>query len=337
MLYFTLKSSEEVKYLRSMKRLFLTGAVIFAVACANAFSPIPKESAKALGATKGKYIRTGLVFVNGKFLRPPYIVERWGTGIRINKTPVTGQVVAWSDFLKTQDPSVVTATASAEGELPPSDDAEAGGLPPPPTDEPPVETAPEPPPAPAGVTADSSSSDDVLSLDDLFDSDASDDDVAQKSAPKPEAASAPKPMPKAGTEKSRQKAASPVLKLTGKFVKNDASKALVKKVNATRTEIDRQLRNGGLLCFGDHYARIVGGAQAAADVLKFLPEAQMKATSAEDLQRRLRAARLDYLHELIVRDFFENRIDYRRLQDHRKKLREDKEMDEMLELPKPLF
>ena len=282
-----------------MKRPFLMAAVIFAAACANAFSPIPKESAKALGATKGKSVKTGLVFVNGKFLRPPYVVERWGTGIRINKTPVTGQVVAWSEFLKTQNPSVVTTEAPAECDTPPS----------------------EPPSEPDA--SDDESLDDVLSLDDLFD--AEDETEA-------------KPEPKAKPKSAKPKAPPPpTMKLTGKFEKNDAAKALIKKINNSRTEIDRQLRNGNLLCFGDRYARIVGGVQAVADVLENLPEAQMKATSAADLQRMLRAARLDYLHELIIQDFYENRIDYRRLQDYRKKLHEDQDLDKTIEATRMSF
>ena len=325
-----------------MKRLFLTGAVILAAACANAFTPIPKESAKALGATKGKPVKTGLVFVNGKFLRPPYVVERWGVGIRINKTPVTGQVIAWTDLLKTQDPSAITTEAPAEGDAPPADGAEVGEIPPPPADEPPaeatsesaeadsVETMPaEPPPAPAASK--DAVLDDILSLDDLFDAEPA-EDVAAKPAPK----SAPKP--KAKPKAAKPKAPPPpAMKLTGKFVRNDAAKALIKKINDSRTEIDRQLRSGNLLCFGDRYTRIVGGAQAAADILKTLPEAQMKATSAADLQRMLRAARLDYLHELIIQDFYANRIDYRRLQDYRKKIREDQEMDKMIEATKMSF
>jgi hypothetical protein len=314
-----------------MKKGFFIILALLASVTAQAFPPVPKESATALRRTKGKTISTGLVFVNGKFLRPPYVVERWGTGIRINGTPVTGQVIAWSEFLKTQDSSAVAVEAAPA----PQSDSAPGGLPPPPTDEPPAETAPEPgadaetmpvaPPEPAN----DATLDEILSLDDLFDAEG--DAAAKKSAPK---ASKPKAKPRAPKPKAPP---PPEMKLTGAFVRNDASKALVAKINAARTEIDRQLRNGALLCFGDNYVRIVGDAKAAELILKTLPDAEMKAESAEDLQRMLRAARLDYLHELIVEDFFANRIDYRRLQDYRKKLREDREMDKMIEATKKSF
>ena len=317
-----------------MKKGFFIILALLASVTAQAFPPVPKESATALRRTKGKTISTGLVFVNGKFLRPPYVVERWGTGIRINGTPVTGQVISWSEFLKTQDPSAVAVEAAPA----PRNDSAPGGLPPPPTDEPPAETTPAPaaddaetmpvaPPEPAN----DATLDEILSLDDLFD--AGDDAASKKPAPK-----ASKPKPKAKPRAPKPKAPPPPeMKLAGAFVKNDASKALVAKINAARTEIDRQLRNGALLCFGDNYARIVGDAKAAELLLKTLPDAEMKAESAEDLQRMLRAARLDYLHELIIEDFFANRIDYRRLQDYRKKLREDREMDKMIEATKKSF
>lgn len=260
-----------------------------------AFPEIPRESSKALGVTRGNKFSEGLVFVNGKFIAPPYRVERWGTGIRINKVPVTGQVIDWAEFLKTQP----------------------GYAPVP---------APEPPPsAPTAPTAAEPANDyDDASLDDLFD----DNPVPKKKAePPPPVAAAPRPVP----------APKPVPTLTGPFVKNDASKALVKKVNAARAEIDRTLRAGGFICFGDGYSRIVGDARAAAKLLDALPEIQMKSETVASFRAAVRLAKLDYLHELVCDDLFRNRIDYRKLLEHREKLRKEQEWKKMMEAPKPLF
>ena len=84
-------------------RFLLFAAAVMAATGAFAFQPIPKEGAKALGVTRGKPFSAGVVFINGKYIEPPYVVERWGTGIRINKEPVTGQVIDWNEFLKTQE------------------------------------------------------------------------------------------------------------------------------------------------------------------------------------------------------------------------------------------
>ncbi len=275
----------------------LTWTMLFA-AVAVAFPEIPRESSKALGVTRGNKFSEGLVFVNGKFIKPPYRVERWGTGIRINKVPVTGQVIDWAEFLKTQP-----------GYTP----------------------APEPPPsasvAPtvAPAAAEPANDYDDASLDDLFD----DNPVPKKKAepPKPVAA-APRPA---------TPAPKPLPTLAGPFVKNDASKALVKKVNAARAEIDRTLRAGGFICFGDGYSRIVGDARAAARLLDALPEIQMKSETIASFRAAVRVAKLDYLHELVCDDLFRNRIDYRTLLEHREKLRKEQEWKKMMEAPKPLF
>ena len=96
-----------------MRRVTVALAVAMMATAGLAFEPIPKASARALGVTRGKSFSSGAVFVNGKFLAPPYVVERWGTGIRINQTPVTDQVVEWTEFLKTQRGFKMTKTEVA--------------------------------------------------------------------------------------------------------------------------------------------------------------------------------------------------------------------------------
>ena len=68
-------------------------SVVAFVTTLSAMPEIPVASAKALGVTRGKAFRSGLVFINGKYRAPPYVVSRWGTGLRINDKPVTGQVI----------------------------------------------------------------------------------------------------------------------------------------------------------------------------------------------------------------------------------------------------
>lgn len=284
-----------------MKKAFLAVAVALGAFAVWAFPEIPRESSKALGVTRGNRFSSGLVFVNGKFVEPPYCVERWGTGIRVNKIPVTGQVIDWAEFVKTQ-PGYAEAVAAAAAETPPPE--------------------PVPPPAPAPVEP-ADDGDDV-SLDDLFD----DSPAPKRKAAPPKTRAvpaAPRPAPK------------PVPALTGPFVRNDAANALVKKVNAARTEIDRTLRAGGFICFGDGYSRVVGDARAASRLLDALPEIQMRSATAASFRAAMRAAKLDYLHEFVCDELFRNRIDYLKLQEHRERLRKEQEWKKMMEAPKPLF
>ena len=193
-----------------------------------AFQPIPKASARALGVTRGKLFSKGLVFINGKYLPPPYVVERWGTGIRINSTPVTGQIVDWNEFLKTQ-PGVKTVTTEPES-VAVSESAEPEAE---------AEATSETQPVEAAAA-------DVNSLDDLFEDDSDENDVKKKpaaarSTPKPKVVHKPAPKPRATVS----------YVLEGDFVPNEETKALVKRINQMRTDVDRTLRSGGFLCSGD--------------------------------------------------------------------------------------
>ena len=262
-----------------------------------AFQPIPKASARALGVTRGKLFSKGLVFINGKYLPPPYVVERWGTGIRINSTPVTGQIVDWNEFLKTQ-PGVKTVTTEPES-VAVSESAE--------------------PEAEAEATSETqtveSAAADVNSLDDLFEDDSDENDVKKKpavarSTPKPKVVHKPAPKPRATVS----------YVLEGDFVPNEETKALVKRINQTRTDVDRTLRSGGFLCFGDKYPNLSGDSRLLKKLLSKLPELQQQATDEADFVSSAYAANIVYLNETLLRELYKNRIDYLQLKRLRAKL-----------------
>ena len=179
---------------------------------------IPKASSKALGVTKGRQFDAGLVFINGKFIEPPYVVERRGVGICINGMPAVGQVIEWAEFLKTQQGvKVVKTETPAPAYVPPASEPETPSY------------------------------DDVdSSLDDLFD-----DEPKVKKKPHKPAAKRPSYAP-------RKPTTTVTYTLEGEFVPNATTKTLVSRINAVRTEIDRILRSGGFICFGDRYARVSG-------------------------------------------------------------------------------
>lgn len=262
-----------------------------------AFQPIPKASARALGVTRGKLFSKGLVFINGKYLPPPYVVERWGTGIRINSTPVTGQIVDWNEFLKTQ-PGVKTVTTEPES-VAVSESAEPEAE---------AEATSETHPVEAAAA-------DVNSLDDLFEDDSDENDVKKKpaaarSTPKPKVVHKPAPKPRATVS----------YVLEGDFVPNEETKALVKRINQTRTDVDRTLRSGGFLCFGDKYPNLSGDSRLLKKLLSKLPELQQQATDEADFVSSAYAANIVYLNETLLRELYKNRIDYLQLKRLRAKL-----------------
>ena len=274
--------------------------VASAMACGSlfAFQPIPKEGAKALGVTRGKPFSAGAVFINGKYIEPPYVVERWGTGIRINKEPVTGQIIDWSEFLKTQEGVKVEKKTETVPSAPVVQQA-----------------------APVAEDVDSSS------LDDLFDDD-----------PNPVKRKSGSPVRSPAVTRPSVPRTTVSYVLDGEFKANDASKVLVGRINETRTEIDRILRAGGFICFGDAYSRVSGDKRALLSMLEALPELQQRSASVDAFRSGVRSAGLVYLNEVLCEDLFRNRIDYRKLKERRERIKSDQKWSQILEdVSDPVF
>ena len=276
---------------------------------AFAFQPVPDASVKSLKITRGKSFSKGLVFVNGKVLLPPYVVERRGTGIRINEQAVTGEVVAWDDFLKTQ-PNVKAEKKDVE--------VVTSKL---------VVVRPEEPEEPA-------ESEEEVDLDDLFDDEAdAGDGEGEKKGEKPE-----KPQSSVVRQEVRSTKTIVSYSIDGDFVPNDASKALLARVNAKRTEIDKNLRMGGFVFFGNHYDPFVGNERMLQDMVKVLPDLMKTAANEKDFVAKAQATGLSYLGGRILRDLYRNRVDYPKLQKYRRRTAAGTELDPALkDLAKPLF
>ena len=261
-----------------------------AIVAEGAFTPAPKASVKALKVTKGKPFTSGLVFIDGKFIKPPYVVERYGNVIRINGVQATQPVIDWSEFLKTQSGLSVTKTEAPAPE---------------------EKSAPAPEPVPAAAEADDS--DDPL--DDLFD-----DEPAKPTRRKQTSHHAPAPKPKVTT----------TMKLDGEFEMNDRSVGLRSKINLKRTEIDAALRRGGFFCFGSSYSTVSGDKSETERILKELPKIMKGYSDPKSFVTAMRQAGFVYFQPRLVQDLFENRIDYLELQKRYKKVLEDKRFDAML-------
>lgn len=71
-------------------------------AFAARFEKVPAQAQEMLKGSRSKTVSSGLLFVNGRYMKPSYRVARYGTAIFVNDTQITGQVVPWSAFLATQ-------------------------------------------------------------------------------------------------------------------------------------------------------------------------------------------------------------------------------------------
>ena len=271
---------------------------LFAASSYASFVPPPKEAVKALKITKGRPFSCGVVFVDGKFIEPPYVVERYGNVLRINKIQISNAIVDWSDFFKTQDNLVVT---KLETSAPASvDDGSAH--------------------APASnALLDSADDDDPLS--DLFD-----DTPAKHQDGRQNQVSHHTSTPKATARKTKTK-----ISLNGEFKKNAKSSMYVNKINALRAEIDASLRRGCFFCFGSSYSRVSGDREAAHKILREIPKLMKDNSEFSSFAAAVRKSGFVYFPPKLVHEMFANRLDYLSLQKRWKAVLEELEFDSMLD------
>ncbi len=267
-----------------------------------AFEPVPKQALTELKVTVGKPFSQGLVFINGRFIQPPYKVERFGTAMRINGQQVTGQVIPWSEFLKTQDGVKIEKADPAES----------------PASEP--EETPQKTSAGTSEPEQTSSSESYDSLDDLFsDSPAPKKTVGQKKpSPRP-AAAAPAPEP------------TVTVTLDGEFKSNEKVRLMVAKLNKYRANIEVTLRKGGYIFFGSRYSSVIGDRGTIDLLVTELPAAMKKSAEYSAFASAARSGRLGFLPETVLRDLFRNRIDYLRLEAWAKKMEEERQWNALME------
>ena len=287
-----------VKMIKYISTAIALAVPLFAQANSkSAFATVPKQALVELKATVGKPFSSGLVFVNGKFLDPPYKVERYGTALRINGVQVTNEIIPWTEFLKTQ------AGVRVEKVEPP-----------------PAAAAPAPVQETASAAEETATSDSYTDdIDDLFDDD-----------PKPKKKVAAKP----AAVKRQPKAAPPqpttTVVLDGEFVPNDKTKAMVARINKERTRVETVLRKGGCYFFGTRYTPISVDRMPAEMFLSSIPGVMKSNTAFEPFSSAARAKGITFLSEAVLRDLFRNRLDYIRLIAREKAIKEEGKWGTML-------
>ncbi len=278
-----------VKMVKCISRVIAFALPLFVQANSKStFATVPKQALVELKATVGKPFSSGLVFVDGKFLDPPYKVERYGTALRINGIQVTNEIVPWTDFLKTQPGARVEKI-----EAPQSADAPAA----------------EPAPA-AEEPEEEESYDSSDDIDDLFD----DDPKPKKKQKKPAAVKRPvkpTPPPPATT-----------IVLDGEFKPNDKTKQMVARINKERTRVETTLRNGGSYFFSARSMPISVDRLPTEMLLSSMPDVMKSNTTFEQFSSAARSKGLTFISDKVMRDLFRNRLDYIRLQARAKAVKE---------------
>ena len=265
----------------------------------------PSIAAKSLKVTATQPFTAGFVFVNGKYIPPPYKVERYGTVIRVNGVQVTDPIVPWDEFLRTQNLREVQVEPKSEAEVEESKpEAE--------TEESKSEVEVEESKSEVEEEGDVANIDDI---DDLFESSTAPAvaRAVQTHVESKPAAKAPAPHPKS---------LAATMEIDGEFVLNDKARALLARINSVRKEIDAQLRKGGYYCFMNDAPWLTGDQTHARRLIEKLPDVMKNCSEENEFLQGAREAGLTYLPTRVLKDFSRNRIDYPLLMERRKAWKE---------------
>lgn len=310
--------------------LGLAAGGAFAAPARASFEKVPLEVKRALGATVGKPIIKGVVFLNGHLidLGASCQVVRSGTAIYLRQKKgekkvdlqVTPPLKPWNAFLETQDASVVTAV---EEEAP----APVVEAPKPKAEPKPEPVAKKPAPKPKSEEEDA---------DDFFD-DEEDEDESAAAKPEPEsrvadAEEVEKEEPAKPEAAEEKPAAKPnkTLKLTGAFAKNAAVERLLKPIDDTRRRIDAGIRNGRVYFFSARYGMRSLEPRLGVELLKVLPGQMKDAANGADLYRRLRAKNILFVSEETCGELMANRVDYLKLDQLRLRQKAEAETNRLI-------
>ncbi|MBO7653322.1 MAG: hypothetical protein J6U40_00225 [Kiritimatiellae bacterium] len=295
---------------------------------------VPEAAIEALGSVSGIPQNGGFVFVNGRYLPPPYTVSRVGNGIFINRVQVE-QPVPWSRF----EPQAPKAELDPDGDFEDVDDRPIPQTPPPvaETDDPDGE------PAPKKATPDNNDFEDDPDVvprkakpkpeeDDVFESrmavdgygmtpvSADTDDLdelfgeEEPAAPKkPAAVRTPGPAADKAEKREDQPAA-----------KRDVAKEqqmLKTYLDKLRRSYELGLARNEIYFFGSTHNRINGNYGSARSMIEVLPDALRVSSSPEDLLERLRRGGVYFLDIRVVRLLYQNKASYPLLKERLKKIK----------------
>ncbi len=115
------------------------------------------------------------------------------------------------------------------------------------------------------------------------------------------------------------------------FAENARSKALLKRVNAARLEVQRKLKAGYICFYGSRYARVIVEPRVAKALLAVLPEEIGNAADGADLAAKMRAKGFAFMSLALCEDLIRNRADYPKIRERRRAFEEEASLKRMLE------
>jgi len=261
------------------------------------FADVSERAVAELGSTFGLPQMTGFVFIEGRYLAPPYTVTRRGNGIFINRVFVEAPV-PWIATPVAEDDVVVPAAGAAKAV-----DADGDF----------EEEAPAVQQAPVPATKAPDAPKVAKSIDDLFD-----DDFPDAPAPAARGQGVPAALPGGDDQAGGESAA-----------KRDKSTTLA-QLERIRKGYENALSQGEIFFFGQRHNRINGNYGTARALIGVLPKALRSAQSPQDLLQKLNQGGVYFIDIAICTELFRNKNTFPLLEERLAKI----EMTEALEAAK---
>ena len=281
--------------------LFLCGLA----ACLRAamLPDVPEEAVLELGTASGTPQPGGFVFIEGRYIPPPYTVVRKGNGIFVNRIQVA-QPIPWSrvEGGESAPQPQPQPKADADGDF--EEVSEEPAVAPPP--------APAPVPAPVPVPAATPAPARSPSIDDLF----ADDEEEVKPPPARPVAPVVQTLPK---KKEKPADAAPLPPLSKERLKENLDKL--------RLRYETALSRKEILFFSYGHTSISGNSGAARTLIGVLPTALRASTSPDDLLLRLRAGGVYFLDLATARMLYRNKLTFPQLQLRLEKIKKEEELE----------
>jgi len=291
--------------------LILSCVCAFQAGAVPAFPEVNEDAIAEMGITVGTPQLTGFVFIEGRYLPPPYTVTRKGNVLFINRIPFE-KPVAWSYFDAAPNAPAAKKAVDADGDF-----QEVSA-------KPEKSAAAEAPAQPAASEKPKA----VKSIDDLF----SDDDkkpeaktetkpaeapaAAEKSEAPGEDAAAPKAV--AASVSASQRTPEDIKRL------KDELKA---KLDAMRKNYEEALGRGDFFFFSAHQNRLNGNYGTARALMQVLPGALRQSQSPQELLQLLNQGNVYFVDMGICAALFQNKNTFPQLQERLQKLQEDEKYE----------
>ena len=282
------------------KHFLVCAILLICCKCGASFTDVTEAALEELGSTYGMPQMNGFVFIEGRYVSPPYTVTRKGNGIFINRIQVEQVAYATGNaMIGTAGPapsargerSQVKKLLDADGDFE-EVAAVAGPAPAAPAVEPVAE--PDKPKA-------------VNSIDDLF----ADED------PSGQAPAAPAPTVPASAVSAPM---TPNAAAETPEVTTHEKETVIAKLDRIRKGYEEALSRGDLFFFGQRHNRVNGNYGTARTLMRVLPKALRYAESPNDLFQRLTQGGVYFIDLGICAELFINKTTFPQLEERLRKI-----------------